>query len=597
MSAIPGFCIACQVQRVAWSAPRVDYCYRCLPGGPFTPPPCTACGNADEYFSQGLCAECHPASPKARHSCRDCLAWGVLAAHSHRCWGCRGWRARYPVGQCPYCERTLPLGVAGACRLCWRQGLYLREGHEALDLPTANRAGQQLYLANLEQQRAVSKAALLSRRAAEIRSLRERTRGREKNAGSRRSAGHSAGFTPVPDRQYPLFWMPRDTSALMMKRREPAPVPAMDRHLHQVLAEHAARHGWSVKQTADVHLTLRSLQACQDTPGAAITASEVQRLRANGGTVQSTLEVLAAAGLLEDDRTPQLRRLFERYTADLSVAMTSQLETWYRIMTEGSTRPPRRKPRHPGTVKNHIVWMTPALRAFAADGFDTLAAVEARDVLRVLPASGVARTTMDQGLRSLFSVLKSQKLIFANPMGRIPSAKVAHNIPLPLDTDAIRAALDDPDPAKALAVALVAFHALTLAEIHRIQLTDLRDGHLHLGPRRIPLAAPVRVRLAAYLDHRARRWPDTLNPHLLINNKNAPRTRPVGPQYPWAGLPIQPQELREDRILHEIHATGGDVRRICDLFGMSVDGALRYTTALEHPELRQNPDTPGTPGS
>jgi hypothetical protein len=475
--------------------------------------------------------------------------------------------------------------------------VYLREGREALDLQAANRAGQQLFIANLEQQRKVSKAALLSRRAAEIRDLRQRTRAREKDTGSRRRGEQSAGFTPVPDRQYPLFWMPRDTSALMMKRREPVPVPAMDRHLHQVLAEHAARHGWSVKQTTDVHLTLRSLQTCQDTPGAPIAASEVQQLRVNGGTVQSTLEVLAAAGLLQEDRTPALRLLFERYTADLPAAMTSQLETWYRIMTEGSTRPPRRKPRHPGTVRNHIRWMTPALRAFAAVGIDTLAAVDTRDVLRVLPASGVARTTMDQGLRSLFSVLKSRRLIFANPMGRIPPAKVAHNIPLPLDTDAIRAVLDDPDPAKALAVALVAFHALTLPQIHAIQLTDLRDGYLHLDRRRIPLAAPVRVRLAAYLDHRARRWPDTLNPHLLINNKNAPRTRPVGPQYPWVGLPIQPQQLREDRILHEIHATGGDVRRICDLFGMSVEGALRYATALEHPDLRQNPDTAGTPGS
>jgi hypothetical protein len=38
---------------------------------------------------------------------------------------------------------------------------------------------------------------------------------------------------------------------------------------------------------------------------------------------------------------------------------------------------------------------------------------------------------------------------------------------------------------------------------------------------------------------------------------------------------------REDRILNEIHDSGGDVRRICDLFGLTVDAALRYTTVLE----------------
>jgi hypothetical protein len=36
------------------------------------------------------------------------------------------------------------------------------------------------------------------------------------------------------------------------------------------------------------------------------------------------------------------------------------------------------------------------------------------------------------------------------------------------------------------------------------------------------------------------------------------------------------QAIREDRILDEAIATG-DVRRICDLFGLTVEAALRYT--------------------
>ncbi|MBG6191706.1 hypothetical protein IWX64_002673 [Arthrobacter sp. CAN_A212] len=47
----------------------------------------------------------------------------------------------------------------------------------------------------------------------------------------------------------------------------------------------------------------------------------------------------------------------------------------------------------------------------------------------------------------------------------------------------------------------------------------------------------------------------------------------------------RPQALREDRILHEIHATGSDIRRICDLFGLSVEGATRYLNTVEHPDL------------
>jgi hypothetical protein len=37
--------------------------------------------------------------------------------------------------------------------------------------------------------------------------------------------------------------------------------------------------------------------------------------------------------------------------------------------------------------------------------------------------------------------------------------------------------------------------------------------------------------------------------------------------------------------LQEIHATGGDVRRICDLFGLSITAELRYANTLEHPDL------------
>jgi hypothetical protein len=45
------------------------------------------------------------------------------------------------------------------------------------------------------------------------------------------------------------------------------------------------------------------------------------------------------------------------------------------------------------------------------------------------------------------------------------------------------------------------------------------------------------------------------------------------------------RRLREDRLLHEAEATGGDPRRICDLFGLSVGAALRYTSTVDQPGL------------
>lgn len=48
---------------------------------------------------------------------------------------------------------------------------------------------------------------------------------------------------------------------------------------------------------------------------------------------------------------------------------------------------------------------------------------------------------------------------------------------------------------------------------------------------------------------------------------------------PWIShtLGISPEAVREDPILDEAPATGGDIRRLCDLFGLTVGGTERYT--------------------
>jgi hypothetical protein len=67
--------------------------------------------------------------------------------------------------------------------------------------------------------------------------------------------------------------------------------------------------------------------------------------------------------------------------------------------------------------------------------------------------------------------------------------------------------------------------------------------------------------------------------------RGASRLVAAGHSYPWKNTTFRPQALREDRILHEIRATGGDVRRLCGLFGLSVEGATRYLATIEHPDL------------
>ncbi|WP_327660458.1 MULTISPECIES: hypothetical protein [unclassified Streptomyces] len=556
----PGKCTVCHVNRVGWTKPRMDFCYNCLPGGPFIPPPCRSCGGAD-YFSQGLCTRCHPGAPLHVGACRGCLAWGVYRAHSWQCWSCRWWFTHYPVDHCEFCGRENRINGQGACRLCWENARLHQQPGRALNLQISNQHGQQLFLANLQY----DKTGAARRRAA---------RARER---------HQKQPPVLPDtitgtRQLLLFRMPAGHGAI--KDRALTGDSRLLRYCESVLREHAERHAWTRRQTNSVVHTLKLLDALQDWPGAKILTSDVAASIRYGGTQTSTLEILAAADLLVDDRTTAVERYFAKKTTGLPQEMTGQLQLWFEVMLKGSATAPRRRPRHEQTIHLHIQGMSPIWRRWADRGHTSLAEIERKDFVEALPAEGASRLFADQGFRSVFAVLKSRKKVFTNPTRGVPGARSNTTVPTPLDTTKIRDALSSPDPAVALAVALVAFHGLTGPQLAAIQLTDISDGKLSLGENAIPLAGPVLTRLTAYLNHRQRTWPSTLNPHLIVNRKTAPRTTPTSKLYAWRNLDVKPQALREDRILQEILATGGDVRRICDFFGIGIDAALRYTLVL-----------------
>lgn len=197
--------------------------------------------------------------------------------------------------------------------------------------------------------------------------------------------------------------------------------------------------------------------------------------------------------------------------------------------------------------------------------------------MAALPSGGTARATVGQGLRSIFTVLKGRKVIFTNPMSRVRTGRPEDREPLPLDEfgelATVRQALNSDDLDQAAMTALAAFHGLRNQHLRELLLTDVDGVRLSVGDRRILLAAPVRQRLTAWLDHRAAYWSATLNPHLFVNRHTAVRTGPVSNVYAGKTVGMRVQRIREDRILHEAHATGGDTRRLCDLFGLSIKGA------------------------
>ena len=387
--------------------------------------------------------------------------------------------------------------------------------------------------------------------------------------------------------QLTLFHMDPDPEVL--RQRILIEDSELTRYCAAIVADHARRYGWSVRQRNAVIQSLRMLQTLRPTPTARIRASDVVAIRRYDGTITSTLDVLAEAGLLIEDVPTRIEKYFATKFIDsgaLSSKMRQHLELWLQIMLGGSRQAPRQFPRDPATVELQIRGLAPVVQAWAEAGRQSFAEITQDDIVEALePLPATARHFAENGLKSLFKILKGRRLVFTNPMKGLPVRPVATTIPLPLATAVIREGLDSPNPAVALAVALVAFHALSGKQVRELQLTDIVDGRLLIGERDIPLAAPVRARLAAWLDYRSSTWPNSINPHLLINRRTAPRLVAAGHSFPWKNTAFRPQALREDRILHEIRATGGDVRRLCDLFGLSVEGATRYLKTIEHPDL------------
>lgn len=578
---LPPMCIRCQTGRVAWSKPRVDVCYQCLPGGPFTPPPCTSCGSRETYFSQGLCVRCHPRGPEHLGSCIGCLAWGVYPQYRLTCWTCRTWRTRYPEGVCKYCGRFSRIGEQQACRLCLEQARLVQEPGRPLDLAAANSHGQQLFFANL-----VSKRPHLPRPAPVA----------WRNP-PRNDLPHPPGSQFGGDAwlQEPLFDATPDPDAV--RARALTLDSDLTRYCRAIVHDHARRYGWTVRQRNAVISSLRILQTLRPTPTAMVRASDVIGLRRYDGTITSTLDVLTEAGLLIEDVPTKIESYLADQTRTLPPTMRQHLELWLQIMIGGSRQAPRVLPRDPTTVEFYLRGMAPIVQGWAANGHESFAGVTRADVAAAVAGITQPRTgrhAAELGLKSLFRTLKGRRLIFADPTRGLKPTPVATNIPLPLDPALIRDELNSPNRAVALAVALVAFHALRRDQIRHLRLTDIADGRLTLGQRHIPLAAPVRSRLAAWLDHRNQTWPNTANPHLLITRKTAPRLTPVGASFPWLDSALRCNALREDRILNEIHATGGDVRRISDLFGLTISGTIRYLDTIEHPDFARDPQVPRT---
>ncbi|MCX4993772.1 hypothetical protein [Streptomyces sp. NBC_00568] len=557
---------------MAFTVPRMDVCFVCLPGGPHTPPPCTVCGRSGFFFHQGLCTACHPCSPERRDACPDCYAWGTSAASRWRCWGCLAWHRKFsrkgPGGPCTWCQRPVAVNQDRVCRMCWLQRARLRRatGNLHLSYAAALEDGWvQLSFANTRPQerrpaRAGSRPPLGGRPA-------------ESSTAEPSTAASPAALVPFGHRQLILFEPPPRRFAAAGGLPRDLVLAAW---LDQELAAWASSRGWSRSTLARARRGLRILLAVQDTPGAPVPVTLIDQLAATDVPTRLLQEFLTARGFTEDDRTPAIDAWFTRNTAHLPEPMAGQLAHWLALRLHGNnSRPPRSRPRSAITVRHQLLFALPVLTRLADSGIRDLADVTAGQLRTRLAAcrlTGSDHTHTASGLRAVFTALAAQRIIASNPAVHLRVGTPAPTIPLPADLAPIRQALTSPDPARAAVTALLAFHAVRASEIRGLTLDDARrslgDGLLSLPGRTVRLAQPVRVRLAAYLTHRSQRWPHTANPYFFVTHRSALSTGPVSRPWLYRHYPASSHLLRDDRIIDEAQ-TSADARIICELFGLT----------------------------
>ena len=68
---------------------------------------------------------------------------------------------------------------------------------------------------------------------------------------------------------------------------------------------------------------------------------------------------------------------------------------------------------------------------------------------------------------------------------------------------------------------------------------------------------------------------------LFVNVRSQSHTRPVHKNWINEQLGMSGQQIRLDRIFDEAVATGGDLRVLAEMFGLSVASAARYASVID----------------
>jgi integrase len=508
-------------------------------------------------------------------SCAECLAWGLTHARGVclACYNFSAPRFGHLPGECGACRREVPLKNS-YCRLCWFQAREDRivtavDARSAVliapHLPAVR--SHQLFLAGMTQRRAVA-----------------RTSPRRYGAKGRPLKPPPASATRPDMRweQLVLFAdevLARDYQHVGIDlRRAPAPDnPWLAWALHIAHTTAVAR-GWAPYTRRAMQRTLVTLLVSHHDGDQIRATNAVTVASRHSVSGDYATEILDVMGVLNHDSPQVFDRWLETKLVGLSPAIGRDAGRWARVLQDGG---PRSLPRQPGTARSYLRSVRPALLDWSTH-YDHLREVARDDVLAYLcQLRGEPRANATTALRSLFAWAKRGGVIFRNPKTRITAGRREHALWQPLSTEDVADAVTKATtPQARVFIALAAIHAARPHQIRALQLrdVDLEDRHLTVAGRTRPLDDLTHTVLRDWLAHRARHWPATANPHLLISKESALRHGLVSAMWirELRGLTATIERLRIDRQLDEALATGADPLHLAVVFGISERTAICY---------------------
>jgi hypothetical protein len=475
------------------------------------------------------------------------------------CKACRSFASSHPAGTCATCGQDLPAD-AGVCRPCRKQASLIAgpANKTTLDLSVAGVTGHQLWFHFGRLARADSRPAAASPAAVQPRSARLRP-----------------GWV-----QLLLCDVPRDLS------RASAQMLPLDADLAERLLARAAQiaelRGWSPRTLSLTQRGMRILMSVH-VPGEPVKASTVRQLTVRNMPFPHIIDVLAAVGVLEDDRPDTLAIWLDTQLAGLPAQIRAELETWLGLLRHGG---PRRRPRSRRTIVRDIYSIRTFLTGISGR-YSTLRQVTHDDITAWLASRpGRSRPQDASTLRSLFGILKAERLIFANPTRGIRVGRRNPSVPAPLSPHLLAAtsAAARENPALRVVIALAGVHALLPGQIRHLRLdqVSLPGRRLEPGGPDRPLDEFTASAVRSYLAFRDQRWPATTSPYLLVTRKTAHTGLPVSESWLtglFRGLPVTAEQLRDDRIVEEALAGRPDPLHLAAVFGFSPRTGLRYAQA------------------